>query len=390
MKKSQRLLLISSNSSAKGGGERYLVYLTQALHLLNFEIHVLISTLDYMDGWVNELLAENAIVHRHHLLGLRQRPLRFIQSINDQKQQLRIASICREIAPDAILVNQQYDEDGLDYIAGALLANICPVGATLHMPMTATKNQRPFGKLRGKILQNWFNQHHYNLIFVSEGSQKEFKNYYRYLGNCQVVNCGCNFTKTNHNQTAKLPDSWQHDLPIIGFSGQFVFQKNLKLLIDAWLWTVQHGTPCRLLLIGDGEQRQELETYLKSAAPKNMWYVTGWQEYPETFLSILDIYAMTSHFEGLPLALIEAIGRGIPSVITNFNGATDVAKHASWVNIAAEANPEAMGAALTKSLNQLSDLKQQAEVGKKDFQQYFSLSRMGSETLAALGIDLCI
>jgi glycosyltransferase involved in cell wall biosynthesis len=381
----KRLLLISSNSSSRGGGERYLVYLTQALHLLDCEVQVLISTQSYMDNWAEDFKAEGAIVHRRNLLGLSSRPLRFLQSIFDKQQQREIAKFCQEINPDAILINQQYDEDGLDYVAGALMSQVAPVGGTMHMPMTANKDKRAFGKIRGKLLHRWYEQHAYSLILVSKGSQKEFENYYRYPRPTQVVHHGCQFSDIIASHPP-LPENWIEPLPIIGFSGQFVGQKNLQLLIDAWLWSIQQGIQSRLLLIGDGPERNKLETHLHQHAPDNRWHITGWQEHSERYLPVLDIYAMTSHFEGLPLALIEAVGRGIPAVVTHFNGALDVAEHASWVSIAAHANPKSVGQAFIQSINQLPWLKQQARDGKQDFQKYFSLERMAQDTLAALNL----
>lgn len=382
---SHTVLLISSNSSERGGGERYLVYLTQGLRLLNYEVYVLLSTVSYMDNWATLLATEKAHVHRINLTGLRSRPLRFMQSILDKNQQLKLAQLCKEISPDAILINQQYDEDGLDYIAGALMANVAPVGGTMHMPMTANKHQRPLGKLRGQLLRQWYKKHPYSLILVSQGSQKEFENYYSYPRPTKIVNYGCPFPEITASHPP-LPSSWVEPLPIIGFSGQFVYQKNLSLLLDAWLYTIKQGVQSRLLLIGDGPERKNLEQYLRNHAPENTWHITGWQQHPEAYLSVLDIYAMTSHFEGLPLALLEAAGRGVPTVVTNFNGAVDVAERASWVSIAANPNPESVGQALIKSINNLSWLKQEARNGKEDFQKYFSLERMASETLAALGI----
>lgn len=381
---SKRLLLISSNSSGRGGGERYLVYLTEGLRLLGCEVHVLLSTVGYMDHWAKALTDKGAQVHRRPLLGLRSRPLRFVQSLFDRNQQLEVAKVCKQIAPDAILVNQQYDEDGLDYIAGALMSGVAPVGGTMHMPMTAYKHNRPLGRFRGGLLRWWYENHPYSLILVSKGSKKEFENYYSYPRPTKIVNYGCSFTEDMSSRPALLVD-WV-DIPIIGFSGQFVGQKNLNLLVDAWLWTRQQGIESRLLLIGDGPERNTLEKYLLNAAPENTWHITGWQSHPEVYLSVLDIYAMTSHFEGLPLALIEAVGRELPTVITNFNGASDVAAHAPWVNVVIEPNAESVGHSIMKSIRELTWLKQQARDGKNQFKEYFSSQRMASETLAALGI----
>lgn len=387
---SKRLLLISSNSSGRGGGERYLTYLTQGLHLLNCEVHVLLSTVDYMDDWAKALSAEGATVHRRNLLGLRHRRLRFVQSITDKQQQLEIASVCRDVAPDAVLVNQQYDEDGLDYLAGALIADVAPVAGIMHMPMTATKHKRPLGSLRGKALSTWYKKHPYALILVSEGSQKEFEHYYPRPRPTQVVHYGCPFPSSSiSSQFCKasldLPRDWP-TTPIIGFIGQLVPQKNLDLLIDAWVWLRFQGVAARLLLVGDGSERTNLQHKLAQAASANEWYITGWQSTPEHYFSCIDVYAMTSQFEGLPLALIEAVGNGIPTVTTNFNGASDVAKRAPWSTVAPEQTPKVVGSALVKSLQENERLKQQAKDGKQEFQAYFSIKRMAAETLAVLGI----
>jgi glycosyltransferase involved in cell wall biosynthesis len=381
----KRLLLISSNSSGRGGGERYLVYLSKGLHLIGCEVHILLSKAEYMNDWAQLFTAESAHVHRSSLLGLSARPLRFVQAILDRKQQKEVANVCRHIAPDAILVNQQYDEDGLDYLAGALASQVAPVGGIIHMPMTAGKHQRPLGKFRGKLLRQWYANHPYSLVLVSQGSQKEFENYYSHPRPTQVVHHGCEFADIASEHPI-LPAHWDKSLPVIGFSGQFVSQKNLKLLIDSWLWALNHGIESYLLLIGDGPERIQLEQYLHIHAHNDLWHITGWQQHPEIYLSALDIYVMTSDFEGLPLALIEAAGRGIPAVVTPFNGAADIAQHAPWVRLATGASPESVGTTLLQSIQQLPWLKQEASEGRQSFQKYFSLERMANDTLAALGI----
>src|SRR2546425_2699783 len=122
----RRLLLVSSNSSGRGGGERYLAFLSQGLVELGCEVHALLSDNPYMDGWASELADTGAVVHRERLKALSQRPLRFVQALADRSQIRRIANFCRENAPSAIIVNQQYDEDGLDYLAAALRAERGP------------------------------------------------------------------------------------------------------------------------------------------------------------------------------------------------------------------------------------------------------------------------
>ncbi|MEO1131280.1 MAG: glycosyltransferase, partial [Cyanobacteria bacterium J06639_1] len=296
-----RILLISSNSSARGGGERYLVYLTQALTEVGCNVSALLSDVDYMDGWARSLAEAGADVHRLPLLGLRSRPLRILQSISDRGQQQAIAAFCRELAPQAILVNQQYDEDGLDFVAGALAAEVAPVAGVMHMPMTATKDSRPLGRWRGKLLQRWYRRHPYRLALVSEGSRREFEQYYDRPRPTYVLHHGCTFPSDNAESAAgmdkpDLPPEWSSDVPTVAFLGQLVPQKNLLLTADAWVWTRQQGVRSRLLLVGDGSEREAIARRLTAApVPETDWYVAGWQPDPELYYQAMDVYATTSH-----------------------------------------------------------------------------------------------
>ena len=382
----KRILLISSNSSSRGGGERYLVYLTQGLYQLGQEVHVLLSQKSYMDDWANLLRREGAIVHRLPLIGLRHRPLRFIQSINDKKQQQDIAYFCQTLKPLTILVNQQYDEDGLDYLMGAIKAQIAPVSGVVHMPMTADKNKRPLGILRGNLLQKWYDKNPYKIIFVSEGCQKEFHSYYHFPHATNVINLGCKIPD-NALASNRISQPNMSKIPVIGFIGQFVPQKNLNFLIESWLWLDRKGIKTKLLLVGDGVERPQIEQKLRASTSLDNWKITGWQTNPEKYLNQIDIYAMSSHFEGLPLALIEAVGYGIPAVITDFNGSSDIARQASWVKVISSKKSEDFGQALQEAINCLSDLKQKSQAGKAKFCKYFSTERMAKDTLVALGIN---
>lgn len=379
----KKILLISSNSSSRGGGERYLVYLTQGLRQLSHEVHILLSQKSYMNDWADLLVSEGAVVHRLPLVGLRDRPLRFIQSLSDCKQQQKIALFCQNLKPDAILVNQQYDEDGLDYLIGALKAQIANVGGIIHMPMTADKNSRPLGILRGSLLQKWYQKNPYKIIFVSEGCREEFDRYYRLPYQTNVVNLGCEFAAKNTIETERIKHLKKRK-PVIGFIGQFVPQKQLNLLVDAWLWLKNEGIDTKLLLVGDGEERPQLEARLRAKALSEDWQITGWQTNPEKYLEQIDIYAMSSNFEGLPLALVEAVGYGIPAVIKDFNGSFDVARQASWVKVVSSNQSEIFGRALQETIVNLSTLKQKAAVGKSEFRQYFSTKRMAKDTLLTL------
>ncbi len=380
------ILLISSNSSGRGGGERYLVFLTMGLRELGCQVHVLLSDQDYMSVWAHEIGRVGGVVHRRPLKSLAERPLRFIQSINDHKQIESITSFCRDICPSAILVNQQYDEDGIDYLLGALKADVATVGGIMHMPMTKSKKKKIIGTLRGRMLSNWYRMNPYRLILVSKGSQSEFLAYYDIDYQTYVVNNSVPLV------TGQLLSGerrlFPKDVPVIGFIGQFVEQKNLECLVHAWLKTIKNGIESKLLLVGDGPERVNLEKILWNSAPTGSWFITGWTKKPEEYFCEIDLFVLASHFEGLPLSLVEVAGRGIPAVVAPFNGASDVSSRAEWVKVAPGNSVEEMAKMMEMVLHDLSTLNGLAIAGLEEYQRYFSLKRMATEVLSVLGIEI--
>lgn len=383
------ILLISSNSSARGGGEKYLVYLATGLRETGCDVHALLSRDEFMDGWASELEAAGATVHRLPLNCLSKRPLRFVQSVFDSGQHRRIAEFCRRLRPQGILVNQQYDEDGLDFIQGALDARVCPVAGIIHMPMTATKNARPLGRARGFVLRKWYHSHPYRILFSSTGSEREFLDYYRPPLRTSVMPSGAPLRKEKTDrQTAldSLNDPWfaggggqtGTGLPVIGAVCQFVPQKNLRVLIDGWQWAASNGFPSRLLLIGDGPQRKEIEERLAPAG-RGLWHITGWGDRYAQYMSQLDVFLMPSLFESLPLAFVEAVGMGIPAIVSDFNGAADVAARADWVKIVKPLSAKTLGMAITDELRNPRAPVPEAE--RQRFLAFFSPARMASDLL---------
>lgn len=377
---SPRIVLISSNSSGRGGGERYLAFLVQGLRQLGIDTHLLLSTASYMDGWARELASLGATVHRWPLKALGQRRLRFVGAVLDRRQRKLIAAVCDTIRPDAILVNQQYDEDGLDYVMGALASRCTRVAGIMHMPMTASKDQRPFGRLRGMLLARWYAKFRYQLLFVSDGSRAEFEAYYPHVTG-RVIRNGIPMENIAARSRARRSEA-----PTIGFVGQLVPQKNLVSLVEAWLALRSLGIRTRLLLVGDGPERARIEQILTQRANTGEWHITGWVADPEPILDDIDIFVMCSHFEGLPLSLVEAAARGIPCVVTTFNGASDVASKAEWVHVAADGTPEAMARTLAAVLQGESARSAPEPDALDRFREYFSVRRMAAETAGALGL----
>jgi glycosyltransferase involved in cell wall biosynthesis len=111
---------------------------------------------------------------------------------------------------------------------------------------------------------------------------------------------------------------------IITTIGPFKPQKNLMdLLRTANLVTIKKDN-CIFLIIGDGEERGELERYILNHNLSDRIKLLGWRRDVAELLHITDIFVMTSLWEGLPRSCLEAMCCGLPIVANSIDGVKEV------------------------------------------------------------------
>lgn len=379
-----RILLISSNSSGTGGGEQYLVYLAQGLAALGEEPVVLLSATRYMDVWETRFKIAGIRVIRENLTGLRDRPLRLLQSIHDSKQIRLISSICERIKPDVIHVNQQYDADALDYLMGAIEYGRVPVIGTIHMPMTTTKHPRSFMNIRTWLialsgadrfktgaLRGWYKKYPYEKIFPSRTMSDEFAAVYGQAEHLHTLYPGIDVARIPRGETSG-------DRKVFGFCGRLEPQKAPLLFVDAWLTTLRSTAPSRMVIIGDGSMRKVIEEKLKRFAPSGSWRITEWVEDPLAHLKGIDVLVMSSRFEGWGMVAVEAACMGKQCVVTPTSVAHELQEKIPWLVIARSHT----AANLAESMAMAVSSPSPDPGAVRAVRDFFSCERMARETLA--------
>lgn len=371
-------LLISSSSSGRGGGERYLGYLAHGLVSLGHTVTLLMSDASMMDPVEVEARALGAAVVRRPLRSLSQRRLRFAAAMVDKRQMAEVAAVCRSEGPDLIVVSQQYDEDGLDYVGGALQADVAQVAGIMHLPVTPYSDRRPASRLRRALLNSWYRRHPYTLVVVTQEGREEFCHRYSAPRPVHVIPHGVPFPRSpgRRHDTGR----WGN-IPVVGFVGQLVEQKEVFRLVRAWDEARRRGISARLLIVGDGPLRPHLDAYLRSAAPQDEWRITGWVQDPCDLYDEIDVFALASRFEAMSLSLVEAAGRGIPCVVAPFEGAHYVAGRAPWVRVAEAHSDRAYTDTLCQVLSRHRELRAEGRTGGAAFREHFSTTRLASDYL---------
>lgn len=111
------------------------------------------------------------------------------------------------------------------------------------------------------------------------------------------------------------------EVRVVGTVARLVPQKGVADLIRATA-----GIPDVVLLIaGDGPLRGELEKLAKDLRAAVVFF--GARDDVPEFLAALDVFVLPSHWEGEPIALLEAMAAGVPIVATATSGTCEILKH---------------------------------------------------------------
>lgn len=104
--------------------------------------------------------------------------------------------------------------------------------------------------------------------------------------------------------------------PVVLAVGRLNPQKDYPTLLEAFA-KVRERRPARLMILGDGPLRPELEATIEDLGIRHDVRLPGFVENPWAYMRMCDVYAMSSRWEGLPTVLIEALASGARIVSTD-------------------------------------------------------------------------
>ena len=107
-------------------------------------------------------------------------------------------------------------------------------------------------------------------------------------------------------------------------AGRLAEQKNHKMLMDAMALVRREIPGARCTIYGEGELRSELEDYVREKGLEGTVFLPGHALDIHEKIADASVFVLTSEYEGLPNALIEAMMLGIPCVTTDYPGAEEV------------------------------------------------------------------
>ncbi|WP_052342636.1 glycosyltransferase family 1 protein [Bacillus sp. EB01] len=190
-------------------------------------------------------------------------------------------------------------------------------------------------------------------------------------------------TREEYRQKLNLKD----DNILIGHVGHFNYQKNHDYLIEVFKELYKLNPKFRLMLIGEGALKNDIEQKTKEMGLSEFIYFVGKSFEVPNLMQAMDMIVMTSRFEGLPLTLIEAQAACLPcfvaDTVSNEVEITDLVRFISlnqkpneWASIIVNNNPKDRSLILEQVKNKIISsgfsIKENAQKMKELYNNYYS------------------
>jgi len=169
--------------------------------------------------------------------------------------------------------------------------------------------------------------------------------------------------------------------PVILGVGRLTAQKDFATLIGAFA-LVHTGRPSRLLIIGEGEERDRLASLAALLGVSDAVDLPGFKPNPLPFMRGARLVAMSSRWEGFGNVLVEALYCGTPVVSTDCpHGPREVLADGRYGRLVPVGDHEALAAAMLDTLEQEPD-RERLRLRAADF----SVERSGDRYLEVMGL----
>ena len=114
---------------------------------------------------------------------------------------------------------------------------------------------------------------------------------------------------------------------LIGTIAVFRFQKRLGIWMELAVEILKQREDVHFVIVGDGPLKEDLKRKRDLLGLSERIHMPGLETEVRPYLAAFDLYMMTSLFEGLPVALLEAMAMECPVITTNAGGIKEVIRH---------------------------------------------------------------
>jgi len=152
--------------------------------------------------------------------------------------------------------------------------------------------------------------------------------------------------------------------------------KNQRMLLDAAARIMQQDADVRVLLVGDGPERAQLERLVDELGIQERVLFTGFQPQPGDYMQAMDVFLLTSWTEGTSMTLLEAMSLGLPCVATAVGGNPEIVEDGVTGRLVPCDDADSLYQCLRELRASPGELVRMGQQGLAHFRDRFTVARM--------------
>lgn len=200
----------------------------------------------------------------------------------------------------------------------------------------------------------------------------------------RVIHNGCDLERfrTSHRPPVDLKKTlgFAGSDPMLVVLARLESQKGHRVLIDAMSAVHAQFPSVRLVCVGAGSLRDELESQVRQAGLNESVRFVGYQSNVADWLALADFVVLPSFYEGLPLVAIESLAAGRAVVASAVDGTPEVVVHEKTGLTVPPGDSPALAAAICRMLHEPELRQRLAENGRRWALENFSVQRFIEST----------
>lgn len=218
-----------------------------------------------------------------------------------------------------------------------------------------------------------------NIVCVAQSLKENFCSFNNLYEKTSVI--------YNVNETEKIiklskedvdENIFDDDVPTISFLGKVIKNKGIWRLAHIHLELERKNIAHKFLIIGQGDEKNAVENYLKENNVQKNFIFIGFQKNPYKYLKRSSLFVCASYGEGFSTAATEALVLGVPCVVTNCSGMHEMMGQNDEYGIVTKNDEKSLLLGIEKILTQkglLEHYKKQAEKRGAEFTRKSTLSK---------------
>jgi Glycosyltransferase len=152
--------------------------------------------------------------------------------------------------------------------------------------------------------------------------------------------------------------------------------KNHKMMIKSLKIVHQSYPNTFLVIVGDGQEREGLESFASEMGLSSRIIFTGFKEDIHNYLKIIDVFLLTSFSEGTAMTLLEAMASSLPCIATDVGGNPEIVKDGETGFVVPNDDEKILAEKICGLLRDRDLIANMGKAGRRRFKEYFTVDKM--------------